>query len=130
MASHDLGLRTHFEVLMSDLKSRFASKVLAMGGFVQDQMQKAVTALVDGNSALGQEVVVDDQKVNEMEIAIDEECSRILATRAPTAGDLRVIVTIIKTITDLERIGDESEKIGTSPRASPPWSARRTATAK
>jgi len=101
-----------------------------MGGFVQDQMQKAVTALVDGNSALGQEVVVDDQKVNEMEIAIDEECSRILATRAPTAGDLRVIVTIIKTITDLERIGDESEKIGYIARASPPWSARRTATAK
>src|SRR5882672_10202746 len=94
-----------------DLES-VRAKVLAMGGFVQDQMQKAVTALVDGNSALGQEVVVDDQKVNEMEIAIDEECSRILATRAPTAGDLRVIVTIIKTITDLERIGDESEKIG------------------
>ncbi len=94
-----------------DLES-VRAKVLAMGGFVEQQMQKAVAALVDGNSALGQEVVVDDRKVNEMEIAIDEECSRILATRAPTAGDLRVIVTIIKTITDLERIGDESEKIG------------------
>jgi phosphate transport system protein len=93
-----------------DLES-VRAKVLAMGGFVEEQMRKAVAALVEGNSALGQEVVVDDQKVNDMEIAIDEECSRILATRAPTAGDLRVIVTIIKTITDLERIGDEGEKI-------------------
>jgi phosphate transport system protein len=94
-----------------DLES-VRAKVLAMGGFVQEQLQKAIAALVEGNSALGQEVVVGDRKVNEMEVAIDEECSRILATRAPTAGDLRVIVTIIKTITDLERIGDESEKIG------------------
>ena len=93
-----------------DLES-VRAKVLAMGGFVEEQVSKAVAALVDGNTALGQEVVVDDQKVNEMEVAIDEECSRILATRAPTAGDLRVIVTIIKTITDLERIGDESEKV-------------------
>ena len=93
-----------------DLES-VRAKVLGMGGFVEEQVSKAVSALVDGNTALGQEVVVDDQKVNEMEVAIDEECSRILATRAPTAGDLRVIVTIIKTITDLERIGDESEKI-------------------
>jgi phosphate transport system protein len=87
------------------------AQVLAMGGLVEEQMQKAVTALVEGDGRLGQAVALDDRKVNDMERAIDEECSRILATRAPTAGDLRVVVAIIKTITDLERIGDEGEKV-------------------
>lgn len=91
---------------------RVRSKVLAMGGFVEEQLQRALTALVEGDGQLGESVAVEDRKVNEMELSIDEECSRILATRAPTAGDLRVIVATIKAITDLERIGDECEKIG------------------
>jgi phosphate transport system protein len=93
-----------------DLES-VRAKVLAMGGFVEEQLQKAITALVEGDSVLGQTVALDDRKVNDMELSIDEECSRILATRAPAAGDLRLIVAIIKTITDLERIGDEGEKV-------------------
>ena len=91
---------------------RVRNQVLAMGGFVEQQLAKSVSALVEGDSSLGESVARDDFKVNDMEVSIDEECSRILATRAPAAGDLRLIVAIIKAITDLERMGDECEKIG------------------
>jgi phosphate transport system protein len=88
------------------------TRVLAMGGLVEESLATSITALVEGDSTLGESLATHDLKVNGMEVAIDEECSRILATRSPAAGDLRLIIAIIKVITDLERIGDEAEKIG------------------
>jgi phosphate transport system protein len=88
------------------------SSVLAMGGLVEEQLDRAIKALADADSELGLQVAADDIKVNRMEVSIDEECSRILATRAPTASDLRLVIAVLKTITDLERVGDEAEKIG------------------
>jgi phosphate transport system protein len=87
------------------------ARVLEMGGLVEEQVGKAVEALINGNTTLAEEVIANDHKVNALEVASDEACSHIIALRQPTAGDLRMILTIVKTITDLERIGDEAAKI-------------------
>jgi phosphate transport system protein len=87
------------------------SEVLRMGGLVEQHLDMAVGSLVSGDSELGLKVASEDYKINRMEVAIDEECTKILATRSPTAADLRLVVAIIKTITDLERIGDEGRKL-------------------
>ncbi len=105
-------LTHHISRRFNEDLERVRTKVLSMGGFVEQQIDKAINALLEADSALGESVALADHQVNNMEVSIDEECSRILATRAPAAGDLRVIVAIIKTITDLERMGDEGEKIG------------------
>src|ERR1044072_7236961 len=100
-------LSHHISRRFNEDLERVRNKVLAMGGMVEQQLANAVTALIEGDSNLGVQVARDDFKVNGMEVAIDEECQRILATRAPAAGDLRVIVSIIKTRSEERRVGKE-----------------------
>ena len=85
--------------------------MLEMGGKVERQLSTALDALVQRDSGEAELIVGRDSEVNEMEMAIDDECASILARRQPTASDLRLVVAIIKVNTDLERIGDEAAKV-------------------
>jgi phosphate transport system protein len=87
------------------------ARVLQMGGLVESQIRLAVEALTNSDVPLMQKVIAEDHRVNAMEVDIDEACNHILVRRQPAAGDLRMVMTVIKTITDLERIGDEAQKI-------------------
>jgi len=102
-----------FDTELEEIRSR----VLQMGGLVEEQITRAIEALTTGNVALARQVMEDDYRVNALEVAIDEECSTVIARRQPAAKDLRMVMTVVKTITDLERIGDEAAKIARMARA-------------
>ena len=85
--------------------------LLEMGGKVEEQLRAAVDALIGGDGGAAESVINRDHEINQLEMAIDDECSTILARRQPAASDLRLIVAIIKVNTDIERIGDEAAKI-------------------
>ena len=96
-----------FNQELDDIKSR----MLEMGGLVQEQVNVAVSSILSLDSGLAENVISTDKKINYMEVEIDDDCSKILARRQPAASDLRMILAISKSLSDLERIGDEASKI-------------------
>ncbi len=120
--SHADHISQQFNSEMEELRTHF----LAMGGLVEKQVGDALEALLDANSDLAAQVMKSDAKTNDMEMKIDEECRQIVARRQPAASDLRIVMSLVKAVTDLERCGDEAVKIarqaemlaqeGTSPR--------------
>ena len=106
-------LSHHISSRFNEDLERIRASVLEMGGLVERQLAHALAGIVEADSSVITLVAQAEIRVNQLERSIDEDCGRILATRAPAASDLRLVIAILKTITDLERIGDEGEKIAT-----------------
>ncbi len=104
----DLKLDKHISGQFNTELEHIMSSVLDMGGLVEQQISQALEAISNCDAKLAEKVIENDDKINRYEVAIDEECARIIAKRQPAAIDLRIILAVAKMIADLERIGDET----------------------
>lgn len=103
----DQHISRQFNADLDDVKS----KMLHMGGLVEKQIALAIHALESADNQLASDVIKMEDKIDELELEIDEECATILARRQPAASDLRLVLAVSRTTTDLERVGDEANKI-------------------
>ena len=97
----------NFDLELENLRTR----VLQMGGLAEEQVRKAMEGLNTGDHPLLETVIRNDALINEIEIETETSCYQIIAKRQPTANDLRMIVSVLKAIADLERVGDKARKI-------------------
>ncbi|MFA3792127.1 phosphate signaling complex protein PhoU [Aliiglaciecola sp. SL4] len=104
-------INTHISVGFNKELEDLKNSVLTMGGLLEQQLSDTLHALKTNNAGLAEKVVINDREINSMEIQINEECMRIIARRHPTASDLRLIMTIAKATADIERMGDEIERV-------------------
>ncbi len=107
----NLNIGRHISGQFNEDLERIINHVMHMGGLVEKQLTDALTSVCDADEELAKKVLENDYQINNAEVSIDDECTRIIAKRQPAAGDLRLVMAIVKTITDLERIGDEAGKI-------------------
>ncbi len=98
---------SQFDAEMETLRS----DVLAMGGLVERQIDRAIDSLSLDNPELAAQVLHDEVRVNSMQMEIDQLCTNVIVRRQPAASDLRMLLTVVRTVNDLERIGDEAKKI-------------------
>lgn len=103
----DKHLSTQFDAELA----KVSSKLLEMGGLVEAQVSHALSALINRDIEQAELVISTEPRINSKEVEIDADCANIMARRQPTARDLRLLLAITKTITNLERVGDEANRI-------------------
>src|SRR5699024_1160705 len=101
----------HISQRFNDDLADLMHQLLHMGGLVEQQLDLATRALLDSDTALAERVTRQEETVNELDLTLGEACPRMLALRQPAAADLRMVVAISRCVSDLERIGDEADKI-------------------
>ena len=111
MPSQPEGFSRHISQQFNHELESIRTEMLAMGGIVERQVRDAIKALTENNPRLAEESRQLDQQTNQMELSIDDQCTKMIAIRQPTASDLRLIVSISRSVSDLERIGDEASRI-------------------
>ena len=104
-------LSTHISSRFDADLNKVFSEILAMGSLVEQQLEMALGLLSSPDESVLQQVLAGEQRANHYEKLIDQQCLTFLARRQPAAGDLRLVLAMFKVISDLERIGDEVEKI-------------------
>ena len=100
-------MQRHMDQELADLKAR----LLQMGALVEEQIERAIAAMIDRDAVLAGQVIERDTLVNRFDVEIDETCIRLLALQAPAAGDLRFVTTAMKISAELERMSDLAENI-------------------
>ncbi|MBS1155387.1 MAG: phosphate transport system regulatory protein PhoU [Proteobacteria bacterium] len=100
-------ISTQFDVELEAIRSQ----VLGMAGMVEEQVRKAMQALATGDAEIIQQVIEREVEVNALHVKLDDMCIHMIARRQPAASDLRMVMTVIKSVEDLERVGDKAERI-------------------
>ncbi|MDG2116678.1 MAG: phosphate signaling complex protein PhoU [Porticoccaceae bacterium] len=106
-----MSFENHIMKQFDDELEEIRTRLMEMGGKVEQQLQNAILAVSEADSKLAEEVIAEEQRVDDMEVDIDEACILIIARRQPAASDLRLVMMVTKAVNDLERIGDEAKKI-------------------